>query len=1587
MFSTVTPEAVFAETSKSNATEETSVTPPEVLTKATASVDTTVSLTVNTVRQLLTTVSPETKTSDVLKSHGTSDSSLFSTDKPTPMPPTASSSSQNNVPFFTATDGSRIAESTSQPGVESSTQTFSEFMTTTIEAVTASVSQSEIENFTDVEGSGDDQSASTDETPLETPTASDQSSVEQTTLARTTFSPLVTTQFIEEKRLSTREFMAVTTSPYTFETSQPLAIPSVIVYTSKEISTFIDMESSGGSSGDDDLESSSDGSGADASIEITSNPQEEFTVATDEIEINDSERIFEVLSASSTIHSSTMEFMSSTQSPHMTSTEIYIAEQGSGFVPENSVVKSDSSGGSTTFKPRFPVVSTAVTATTKMMLSSSTVADTEKESSNQTINLSTDNVIIRKPTATSSLHSTDNPVSPAVTMVTSSASLDSLDKEIKSTASSLFSTKKPKTTTVLHEIRPSNISESVVTAASSLYSTEKPNITTVYAVTSAQTVNVSVSATDESTPSSAFTLTEGESSGHQTTMLPSVMDRVTFGEATGETETFVSVTPTSNEQVSSHEGQINPDTHSPITSEATEPPFPSIWKDKVTVAEHITQSSVTTMSPHPIGTSVSDRSPVDFNPVSSSNEQPDGFTSMSSPIPSIIYHSITDQQVVIITPSSSQSKTDLTEQTPTMVLHVSQPSTSTTIIFTEDAKDEDELFSAVTDSIKEGSTTPERMTKDDKIIDVDTISIIPSSSLYPTIQTEEAGGVTPVTMTQRLEVTIESEGSGTDSATFFTPKPVTVYATSTTDLSLSSTSSGYLSPSSQPSTVEGMSTIQTSSEETVTSVSKSTQATTLSTKSSSEEIYDLATPHTDFPIGTLTKPVPVLVQEVLSGKDTADNATESITEIAASSSLPSQTLTETTVGSLVTAVPSKEYMSSTVETLKPISHYPLAGVSTVTALTPVPTDPGTVKTTSKASDNEYSGDDDSKQDSSEAISRTKIAVLNTASSLYSTEKTTVTPSLKVTGTDRSYDHTHYTAHVTQTSVPLHSKMNMDHMVTSSPPSSTDTFSVASNTAIAGEEGSGDEIADTTTASPKSENSGATPVAPQFIITEEPTTTTAEDETQTREATKEVETTSLSDTVSPYTNGSMSSPSHKESREDQMTSTSTNKYLSPSTVSSLQSTSKPAVMVQFVTTFLPERDTTPFEESFQQARSEIAFTHHPHIYSSSEKTVDPTTRPMLPNVDSSQHFEPRDVTPYTGVTAMSLEDKTAQAPSQAPILKEVSTDADGSTQDWEIQDTFTDAVRTVSSNVSPVHLTTREYRENIYDGNIDYSNPDYGAPNINIIETAPDRHIPSKEGEVFITTPPVSQTSESQSVDSVSTAERSSDENATKSPALAPVSAVASSSFESGSESMDSSEESMVTVRTVGGEVENITFELLSDSTKSPSIINTGAESGSMSSEGVSGEMKMTKKPKISSMEAQSLPPDEIQTVFKVDASTASKIESTSVNKTSEKEGVVNKIEGGVTSHTEMSKKTQTEFTTMTPAQAQPWPASVVSVATPPSFISEEDDKPGSDTAHIGEEPPIRGEETAAINDTGIDSGLVVGETVEIPGMFLEMAFN
>ncbi|XP_028269745.1 uncharacterized threonine-rich GPI-anchored glycoprotein PJ4664.02-like, partial [Parambassis ranga] len=1113
MLSTMTPE-----------TDETTVTP------------TIVSSMISTARLVSTPASPVSETTEVVRSDVTTASSLFSTEKTTSMVPSASSQSQSKYTFSTATAESQIAlsQSTSQPGVESSTKSSSEYMTgttqfsTTSEAVTSPVSDSESGDFTEADLSGDDTSTYTDETPIVTQTATEHPFVETTTLT-------VTSMYVEKER----EFTAPA-SPFTLLTSQPMAIPSVT--TSKVTSTYIDIEFSG-----DDLESSQDGSGAEVFTETTTKRRTEFTVATDETEIDDS----------SSTTQPTKEDSSSDHAPHVpTKVDISL---------------------STTKKP-----------------SATTAAAHES----------------------SSVHST------------------------KQTASSLFSTEKPKTT-ILLESGTSDTPTSKVPAVSSLYSTKKP-----YTTTYAQSTNISLSTTVTSSPD--FTFIEGEGSGDQITSKPPLIETVTFGEAAGETATFVSVTPTSDEQVSSHEGEITPDIGSTVTSAATELPASSTVKDDFTVAEHITQpSSSTVTTSHTSEPSVSDQTGGDVTTVRPTSERKqDKFSPTSTSIPTIVYHSITDQQVVIVTPSSIQAKTDLTELTPTMVLHVSKPSASTSIIFTEEVKDEDKMFSSVTDSTREHSPTPELITKDDTIIDADTVSEIPSSSFYPTIQTEEAGGITAITLTQALDVTEEPEGSGTVGFTVFTATP-----TSATYSSLTSTSSADSLSTSKPVLSEYTST---SSEGTMS------------------------------PQGTPASTVPTM----------SSSATDKVIEISTSSTFVlSQTSTESLES--VTAVSSEEYMVSTSEKEKPTTSSPTiltaTGHSTtdesirLSILTQT-TGPSVTVTPFTATASTELSTVKPKDESSLSISTSSVK--STASSLFSTEKSTgtlpgstltpffstsVTPFSGITDTSTIVEAEPVTLSISSpkprvaSSLYSTTKPIVTSTATLSQPSHTDTLLVSSITDVADMEGSGDEISGTTTVPYKAESAKTvdTPVSP-LSSTEEATTNTQMDEHPTTES--EI----IASSVTLASTGRISTPAHKETTSMSTQSPST------STVSSLL-TPEFDVTVQFVTTFVPEPDTTQPESFFQQARSETTFTHHSHTDISSEKILLATTSPILPS-------EAGDLSPWIKVTITSQEGSTPEEPTQSPVTKEVLAGSEGGTE-TDSEETSTSPLRGTETEPPVIGSTT------------------------------------------------------------------------------------------------------------------------------------------------------------------------------------------------------------------------------------------------------------------------------------------------------------
>uniref|UniRef100_A0A3P9CBS3 Versican n=2 Tax=Maylandia zebra TaxID=106582 RepID=A0A3P9CBS3_9CICH len=818
--------------------------------------------------------------------------------------------------------------------------------------------ESETGHFPDPDFSGDYTSTYTDETAPEQP------SVESATLAVTTFSPSNTPVFTGEEHSSDREFTTATSSPYTLKTFRPMAIPSI---TPMMTSAYNDMDNSGSFPQDFDLESSQDGSGEGILIETATKPYKEFKVQTDETETDETWSTSDMVSVAFSPQSSTQvtkEFISPTQSPSMMSPEIYTSDQGSGVTDQDEWSGDDSSGSSSTRVPERE--SSGVLDSTISSAVINSVFPEDSDPGGHT----TDVLITVKDTGLSVLPTTKPRIIGATHESTSVTSTES-------TGHSIFSTEKPTSTAKrLNESGTADVPKSTAPAAS-LYTTEKSYTSTEYAITS-----------KKSTPKPDFTLTEVESSGNQTTvkftLKPSVMETATFSETAGETKGFATATATSDNRVFSQESKITP---------ATDHPLSSTEKDEVAVAEHTTESPSTALPSHTTDALIYNHTVVDFSTESLSSEhKQDEFTSTSAPVPTVIYHSVTDQQVEIITPDRSQAKTRLTEQTPTIVLDASKTSTSTSIIFIEDTQQEDKLFSGVTDSMREDSYSTELITKDDTITDADTMSVVPSSSFYPTILTEEAGGVTAITITQKLEVTEEPEGSGTVGDTFLSPTP-----TSASDTSSASTSSEYLF-TSESSPVKDVSSEETSSEVNVTRLAQVTQDTSVSTQSSSGEIYDVTTTHKVFSFET-TKPI-------------SDQFQGDTTEISTSSSFSSQMLMETADSTSVTLVTSEDYVVTTVKKEKYTTASPVILTATSHGITdktlsssvftqttkpsvtvaPVSTKPGTMKSTSKTSDDDSSGDsDDFAQESSEKPSASSLESwmtekTSTPSSLFSTEQ-------------------------------------------------------------------------------------------------------------------------------------------------------------------------------------------------------------------------------------------------------------------------------------------------------------------------------------------------------------------------------------------------------------------------------------------------------------------------------------------------------------------------------------------------------------------------------------------------------------------------
>uniref|UniRef100_A0A8C8DHA0 Versican core protein n=1 Tax=Oryzias sinensis TaxID=183150 RepID=A0A8C8DHA0_9TELE len=288
------------------------------------------------------------------------------------------------------------------------------------------------------------------------------------------------------------------------------------------------------------------------------------------------------------------------------------------------------------------------------------------------------------------------------------------------------------------------------------HSTEKPSVPTAFKVSPFHTVRTQ-SPPESLNLSLVQLLTEDKTSGDPTNesfiskLL--VLGSFTTSTPTGKTESL----PALDNLSFTLEGETAEYTKDSLISQATDS---STGNEGANVPRNTLHPSHTASLLTPESLKI-DQTVPDFTPETVSSLK-DKVSSIPTAFPTIIYRSIADQQVGIITPSTKQVEPIKAGQTPTMVLHESKASISISKIFTEEAKEKNELISGGTESI-----TSEFITKDNNTFDI--ISTAQVSFFYPTVLT--AGGITADTKAQKLKIMEETEGSGTARSAILTPTP------------------------------------------------------------------------------------------------------------------------------------------------------------------------------------------------------------------------------------------------------------------------------------------------------------------------------------------------------------------------------------------------------------------------------------------------------------------------------------------------------------------------------------------------------------------------------------------------------------------------------------------------------------------------------------------------------------------------------------------------------------------------------------------------------------------------------------------------
>ncbi|KAK7173535.1 hypothetical protein R3I93_003379 [Phoxinus phoxinus] len=506
-------------------------------------------------------------------------------------------------------------------------------------------------------------------------------------------------------------------------------------------STFLDREGSG--IVEDDQETThQEGSGEEDRVSPTAKIYDNYTVATDKVEISEANRTSEPVSFSGSSYSTSLTTESTLLSSTVQTAVKSSSTENSEITAESEVDEDTGSGVALETQPqRTEVAPVAVVSSTSEASSGSGTQNSSLQPSTPEINFNGFSLLTTEYDKEFS-----SPEDPTDEISATTKSYE--DLTVRTDEAEVYETEEK---------------AGFSSAASFTSSTDFIHESTLSQFPSSLSSTLSTVTFTTSLPEdgSGEDSTEGDGaedygSGDDTTPVTSSPLLSKMKETTISITSFNSV----------RDGQYS--TYKIVSHITTTPQMQSVFSS--TNAEGTLVSETAKTEKEPLGGSVSESTATSFTPLETHSDVATSHT---------VLPSLMTSQGPVSTPTPPVFSKDNADQ--------QVPQTSSVLIFTGEEEDEDMLFSTVTESMRDHSIKPDVITKDEIILDADTMSVSEQSSPFaPTIVTEEAGGVTPIFMMPHPSsiMTEEPEGSGMDGTQLHVP-----FETSTDELIVQQTTS------------------------------------------------------------------------------------------------------------------------------------------------------------------------------------------------------------------------------------------------------------------------------------------------------------------------------------------------------------------------------------------------------------------------------------------------------------------------------------------------------------------------------------------------------------------------------------------------------------------------------------------------------------------------------------------------------------------------------------------------------------------------------------------------------------------------------